>query len=51
MTEPPLPPSPPAGPPSGTYFSRRKATAPSPPLPAFTSIRAVSKNKDIQFLL
>ena len=31
-----LPPTPPEGPPKGTYFSRRKATAPSPPLPAVT---------------
>src|SRR5690606_10378712 len=41
---PPAPPSPPSGPPRGTYFSRRKLTAPSPPLPAWTSIRASSKN-------
>ena len=33
---PPLPPCPPEGPPLGTNFSRRNATAPSPPLPAFT---------------
>ena len=33
---PPLPPSPPSGPPRGTNFSRRKATTPSPPAPAFT---------------
>ena len=44
MTEPPLPPSPPQGPPLGTYFSRRKATMPSPPRPALTLILAVSKN-------
>src|SRR5690606_6479661 len=41
---PPAPPSPPSGPPRGTYFSRRKLTAPSPPLPAWTSMRASSKN-------
>ena len=32
-----LPPSPPEGPPLGTYFSLRKVTAPSPPLPALIS--------------
>src|SRR5215472_16905135 len=42
---PPLPPSPPDGPPRGTYFSRRKATHPLPPLPAFTKILASSTNK------
>src|SRR6267143_2034882 len=41
---PPLPPSPPEGPPRGTYFSRRKATQPLPPLPAFTNILASSTN-------
>ena len=44
ITSPPLPPCPPAGPPRGTNFSRRKATAPSPPWPAFTKILASSKN-------
>jgi hypothetical protein len=34
MTLPPNPPSPPSGPPKGTNFSRRKLTAPRPPLPA-----------------
>src|SRR5207302_380508 len=34
MTSPPLPPSPPSGPPFGTNFSRRKLTHPRPPLPA-----------------
>src|SRR5690606_27033656 len=41
---PPRPPSPPSGPPRGTCFSRLKLTAPSPPLPACTSIRASSMN-------
>src|SRR5882672_1665432 len=44
LTLPPLPPSPPSGPPRGTFFSRRKLTAPSPPLPEWTSIRASSMN-------
>src|SRR5690606_9533465 len=43
-TLPPRPPSPPSGPPRGTYFSRRKVAAPSPPLPACTSIFASSMN-------
>jgi hypothetical protein len=30
---PPLPPSPPSGPPYSIYFSRRKLTAPGPPVP------------------
>src|SRR3989337_2782686 len=37
-TLPPRPPSPPLGPPRGTYFSRRKAALPSPPLPACTCV-------------
>src|SRR5437867_13143855 len=41
---PPWPPSPPEGPPRGTYFSRRKATQPLPPPPAFTKILASSTN-------
>src|SRR5207248_10942146 len=41
---PPLPPSPPEGPPRGTNFSRRNATAPAPPSPAFTKISASSMN-------
>src|SRR5215813_5435961 len=41
---PPLPPSPPLGPPRGTYFSRRNATQPLPPSPAFTKIFASSTN-------
>src|SRR5277367_3387640 len=44
MTSPPRPPSPPEGPPRGTNFSRRKATQPLPPSPAFTRIRASSIN-------
>src|SRR5271169_1155152 len=41
---PPWPPSPPEGPPRGTYFSRRNAIQPLPPLPAFTNILASSTN-------
>src|ERR1700690_1279162 len=41
---PPCPPSPPDGPPRGTYFSLRNATQPSPPSPAFTMIFASSAN-------
>src|SRR5580700_5947640 len=41
---PPFPPSPPAGPPRGTYFSLRNATQPLPPSPAFTRIFASSAN-------
>src|SRR5512135_1357742 len=44
ITSPPLPPSPPAGPPRGMYFSRRHATAPLPPSPAFTRILTSSTN-------
>jgi len=40
----PLPPSPPSGPPRGTFFSRRKLTAPSPPLPEWISMHASSTN-------
>src|ERR1041384_6298343 len=46
MMSPPLPPSPPEGPPRGTYFSRRKATQPLPPSPAFRRILASSTNTD-----
>src|SRR5260370_42060969 len=45
---PPCPPSPPEGPPRGTYFSRRKAMQPLPPSPAFTSILASSTNTGIK---
>jgi hypothetical protein len=41
---PPAPPSPPEGPPFGTNFSRRNATHPFPPLPAFRWIVASSMN-------
>src|ERR1700734_2443331 len=41
---PPLPPSPPEGPPRGTYFSLRNATQPSPPSPALMEILASSAN-------
>src|SRR3954470_9681798 len=44
MTDAPLPPSPPSGPPLGTYFSRRNETHPFPPSPAFTWIVASSTN-------
>ena len=44
MMSAPLPPSPPFGPPCGTYFSRRKLLIPLPPSPAFTNIRARSIN-------
>src|SRR5579864_1823255 len=44
MTSPPLPPSPPDGPPRGTNFSRRNAMQPLPPSPAFTRILASSMN-------
>jgi hypothetical protein len=40
----PLPPSPPSGPPRGTYFSRRKLRQPLPPFPACTVIVASSTN-------
>ena len=44
MISPPFPPSPPSGPPSGTYFSRRKLTWPLPPFPDFIIIFALSAN-------
>src|SRR3989442_14253262 len=44
QTLPPLPPPPPSGPPRGTFFSRRKLTAPSPPLPEWISMHASSTN-------
>src|SRR4029079_11870147 len=43
-TSPPGPPPPPSGPPFGTCFSRRKLSAPSPPRPACTWMRARSWN-------
>src|SRR5580658_2228037 len=45
-TSPPCPPSPPLGPPRGTYFSRRKARQPLPPSPAFTRIFTSSINNE-----
>src|SRR5579871_5754950 len=47
-TSPPLPPSPPEGPPRGTNFSRRNAMQPLPPPPAFTLIFASSMNMNAQ---
>src|SRR3981081_1211562 len=44
MMSPPLPPSPPEGPPRGTNFSRRNAMQPLPPPPAITRILASSMN-------
>src|SRR5437660_2556087 len=41
---PPLPPSPPEGPPRATNFSRRNAMQPFPPSPALTRIFASSMN-------
>ena len=43
-TSPPRPPSPPLGPPRGTYFSRRNARQPLPPSPALTRILTSSIN-------
>src|SRR5271154_2791035 len=42
----PWPPSPPEGPPRGTYFSLRNATQPLPPGPPVTRILASSANTD-----
>src|SRR5215469_11044913 len=50
-TSPPLPPSPPEGPPRGTNFSRRNAMQPLPPSPALTRILASSMNIEHQFQL
>ncbi len=44
MMSPPRPPSPPLGPPRGTYFSRRNARQPLPPSPALTVILTSSTN-------
>src|SRR5208282_3310447 len=44
---PPLPPSPPEGPPRGTNFSRRNAMQPLPPSPALTRILASSMNMQV----
>src|SRR6266545_6149 len=43
-TDPPLPPSPPLGPPRGTNFSRRNARQPLPPPPATTWMSTSSTN-------
>ncbi len=40
----PSPPSPPSGPPRGTYFSRRRLAQPSPPLPAQLNQDAINKH-------
>src|SRR5579863_1977154 len=44
---PPLPPSPPEGPPRATNFSRRNAMHPFPPSPALTRIFASSINMSL----
>ena len=44
ITLPPWPPSPPSGPPRGTWASRRNVPAPSPPSPPATWMRARSAN-------
>src|SRR4051812_11251845 len=44
MMSPPLPPSPPSGPPLGTNFSRRKLTHPRPPSPAWAKTLIRSTN-------
>src|SRR5439155_4685083 len=51
MMSPPLPPSPPLGPPLGTNFSLRKARQPLPPSPALTRILTSSMNNDSRALL
>ena len=43
-TVPPRPPSPPSGPPRGTWASRRNVAAPSPPSPPWTQILTRSRN-------
>src|SRR4029077_5104022 len=47
MTSPPWPPSPPSGPPRGTYFSRRKLQQPRPPSPPLTY--KVTRSTNIPF--
>src|SRR5664280_2867511 len=47
QTLPPRPPSPPSGPPLSTWASRRNATAPAPPSPAFTCSCASSTKPDM----
>jgi hypothetical protein len=44
ITSPPLPPSPPFGPPQGSYFSRRKLMQPRPPSPAAALMTHSSMN-------
>src|SRR5262249_27139320 len=44
ITSPPLPPSPPLGPPNSMNFSRRNDTQPFPPLPERTYTLASSRN-------
>src|ERR1700726_4595364 len=51
VMSPPRPPSPPLGPPRGTYFSRRNARQPLPPSPAFTRMITSSMNKEGYYLL
>ena len=41
---PPVPPSPPSGPPLGIFFSLLKLARPFPPSPALTSIKTSSMN-------
>src|SRR5689334_13161854 len=48
VISPPRPPSPPLGPPRGTYFSRRNARQPLPPSPAFTVILTSSTSMCFQ---
>ena len=47
ITSPPLPPSPPLGPPHGSYFSRRKLEQPRPPSPARALMEVSSINMGI----
>src|SRR6218665_133126 len=49
MTLPPRPPLPPLGPPNSTNFSRRKETAPAPPLPERTNTLVWSRNFTLMF--
>ena len=51
QTLPPRPPSPPSGPPLSTWASRRMATAPAPPSPAFTWSCASSTKPDMGTIL
>ena len=49
MISPPFPPSPPSGPPAATKSSLLKLTWPSPPLPDFIKIFALSANINTSF--